>query len=55
MSPALNGSSTIWHFEGNNVIEICDEITFDFYMGLHHVFAIILGVFCFVLAFYFIY
>ena len=37
MSPALNGSSAIRHFEGSNVIEICDGITFDFYTGLPHV------------------
>ena len=34
MSPALNGSSVIRCFEGNEVIEICDGITFDFYTGL---------------------
>ena len=34
MSPALNGSSAIWHFEDNKAIEICDRITFDFYTGL---------------------
>ena len=34
MSPALNGSSAIWHFKGSNVIEIHDGITFDFYTGL---------------------
>ena len=26
MSPALNGSSAIWQFEGSNAIEINDEI-----------------------------
>ena len=54
MSPALNGSSAIWRFEGNDAIKIHDGITFDSYTGLPHVFAIILGVFCFVLAFHFI-
>ena len=34
MSPALSGSSAIWHFEGNDAIEIRDKITFDFYTGL---------------------
>ena len=34
MSPALNGSSAIWHFKSSNVIEIHDGITFDFYTGL---------------------
>ena len=36
MSPALNESSAIWHFEGNDAIEICNGITLDFYMGLPH-------------------
>ena len=35
MSPALNGSSVIQRFEGKDVIEICNGITFDFYMGCH--------------------
>ena len=34
MSPALNGSSAIRRFEGSDVIEIRDGITFDFYTGL---------------------
>ena len=34
MSPACTGSSVIWHFEGSDVIEIHDGITFDFYTGL---------------------
>ena len=34
MSPALNGSSAVQRFEGSDVIEICDGITFDFYTGL---------------------
>ena len=34
MSPTLNGSSVIRYFEGSDVIEICDQITFDFYTGL---------------------
>ena len=34
MSPALNGSSAIWRFEGSDAIEIRNEITFDFYTGL---------------------
>ena len=36
MSPALNRSSAIRRFEGNDAIEIRDGITFDFYMGLPH-------------------
>ena len=36
MSPALTRSSTIWHFEGSDPFEVCDEITFDFYPGLPH-------------------
>ena len=36
MSPALNGSSVIRCFEGNDAIEIHDGITFDFYTGLPH-------------------
>ena len=38
MSPALNGRSAIQRFEGSNAIEIRNEITFDFYMGLPHLF-----------------
>ena len=34
MSPALNGSSAVRRFEGNDAIEIRDGITFDFYTGL---------------------
>ena len=37
MSPALNGSSAIRHFEGNAAIEIHDGITFDFYTGLPYI------------------
>ena len=37
MSPTLNGSSAIWHFEGSDTIEICNGITFDFYTGLPHI------------------
>ena len=37
MSPGLNGSSVIWHFEGSDVIEICNGITFEFYTGLPHI------------------
>ena len=36
MSSTLKKSSAIWHFERNNVIEICDGIIFDFYTGLPH-------------------
>ena len=34
MSSALNGSSATRHFEGSDVTEIHDGITFDFYTGL---------------------
>ena len=34
MSPALNGSSAIQHFEGSNANEISDGITFKFNTGL---------------------
>ena len=37
MSPALNGSSAIWRFEGSDAIEIRNGITFDFYTGLPHI------------------
>ena len=37
MSPALNGSSAIQCFEGNDAIEICDGITFDYCTGLPHI------------------
>ena len=37
MSPAFNGSSAIQRFEGSDVIEILDRITFDFYTGLPHI------------------
>ena len=36
MSPTLNGSLVIRHFEGSDAIEICDGITLDFYTGLPH-------------------
>ena len=38
MSPVLNGSSAIQHFKGSDVIEIRDGITFNFYMGLPHMY-----------------
>ena len=40
MSPALNGSSAIQRFEGSEAIETRDEITFDFYTGLPHMFMV---------------
>ena len=36
MSPALNGSSVIRHFEHSDAIEMHDGIIFDFYTGLPH-------------------
>ena len=45
MSPTLNGSSAIRRFEHSDTIEIRDGITFDFYMGLPHVYvAMVTGV-----------
>ena len=38
MSPVLNGSSAIRHFECGDAIEIRDGITLDFYTGLPHIF-----------------
>ena len=35
--PPVNGSSAVWHFEHGEVIKICDETIFGFYMGLSHV------------------
>ena len=32
LSPGLNGSSSVQYFKHGNVIKICDEITFDFYI-----------------------
>ena len=34
MSPTLNGSSALKHYECGNVIEIRNGIMFDFYLGL---------------------
>ena len=41
MSPALNGSSAIRRFEHSDAIEIRNGITFDFYMGLPHIYHLI--------------
>ena len=37
VNPPLNGSSAEWQFELGEVIKICDETIFGFYMGLSHV------------------
>ena len=37
MSPALNGSSVIWHFKHRNAIEIRDEPSINIYTGLPHI------------------
>ena len=37
MSPTLNKSSALQHFECSNVVEICNQIMFDFYPGLPHI------------------
>ena len=36
-SPALNGSSALQHFECGNMVEIHNEIMFDFYPRLPHI------------------
>ena len=36
MTPALNRSSALQHFEHGNGVEICNGIMFDFYPGLPH-------------------
>ena len=36
MSPTLNGSSVLQRFEHGNIVEICNGIMFDFYLGLPH-------------------
>ena len=41
MSPAFNGSSVLQHFKRSNVIEIRDEIMFDFYPGLPHIWIVL--------------
>ena len=38
MSPTLIGGSAILHFEGSDVIEIHNGITFGFCMGLPHMY-----------------
>ena len=37
MSPTLNRTLEIQQFERSDMIEICDGIIFDLYMGLPHV------------------
>ena len=39
MSPALNESSALECFECSNAIELRNEIMFDFYPGLPHMYA----------------
>ena len=36
MRPALNGSSALQHFKHSNAVELCNGITFNFYVGLSH-------------------
>ena len=36
LSLAIYGCSEIWHFECSDVIEVCDGVIFNFYMGLLH-------------------
>ena len=40
MSPALNGSTALQHFERGDMVEIRNGIMFDFYPGLPHVFLV---------------
>ena len=37
MSPTLNGSSALQHFEYSNAVKIRNRIMFDFYLGLPHI------------------
>ena len=37
MSPALNGSSALQHFERSNIVKIRNGIMFNFYPGLPHI------------------
>ena len=37
ISPTLNGSSVLEHFERSNVIKLRNGIMFDFYQGLSHI------------------
>ena len=34
MSPTLNGSAALQHFEHDKTVEICNGMMFDFYPGL---------------------
>ena len=38
MSPTLNRSSALQHFECDNVVEIRNKIILDFYLGLPHMY-----------------
>ena len=40
MSPTLNGSSALEHYERGNVIEICNGIMFNFYPGLPQLYSV---------------
>ena len=40
MSPALNESTTLECFERGNTVEIRNEIMFDFYPGLPHIYVV---------------
>ena len=37
MSPALNGSTALPHFECGNTVEMCNGMMFGFYPGLPHI------------------
>ena len=38
MSPTLNESTALQRFKRGNVVEIRNEIMFDFYLGLPHIY-----------------
>ena len=38
MSPTLNGSTALQRFERGNAVEIHNGIMFDFYLGLPHLY-----------------
>ena len=46
MSPTLSGSSALQHIKPGDALEICDGITFDFYLGLPHILNYIINYIC---------
>ena len=43
MSPTLNGSFALQHFEHGNAVELHNKIMFNFYPGLPHNYIVIKG------------